>query len=52
MLRVVAPVLQVLLVAWLDVSLTLSPWQIESGPPAVIVGGVDNALTTVTEALD
>ena len=52
MLRVVAPVLQVLPVGILDVNTTLSPGHNAVGPLAVITGGVVIAFTTVTEADD
>ena len=52
MLCVVAPVLQVLPAAWLEVKMILSPWQNEDGPLAVITGGVVTAATTVTLSED
>ena len=45
---VVAPVLQRLLVAELEVSVTLPPWQKVVGPPAEIVGVAGNGFTVTT----
>ena len=45
---VVAPVLQVLLVAELELSVTLSPWQNVVEPPAEIVGTAGNGLTVTS----
>ena len=47
-LLVVAPLLHTFPVFWLEISITLSPWQNVVGPPASIDGGVVKASTTFT----